>query len=196
MIWIALAALALAVAAVVTGVLVRRRTPRPKHRTSSIKRLLASAAGVLAGIVIAVSGAGATYAYLNAQTSAGGATLRSGTLGLTVTAVDSAAFTLMLPGEIVQRDVTVTSTGQAPATVTVTRAAAGPLTVALASVACSAVTGSTAWTTVATTGTSLGDYTAGQARGYCLRATAPTSGLAENVAAGFTLTFASTQKAP
>lgn len=196
MTWIILIAFALLVAIIATALAVKSRSRRPKHRVSSVKRLLASAAGVTAGVVIAVSGAGATYAYLNAQTSAAGATLTSGTLGLTISTVDSTAFTLMLPGETVQRDVTVTSTGNAPATVTVKRAAAGALVVSLAPVACASVTGSTTWTTVSTTASSLGDFLAGQARTYCLRAVAPTSGLAESASTGFTLDFASTQKAP
>jgi hypothetical protein len=195
MTWMILIALALLVAITATVFAVTRRSRRPRHRASSVKRLLASAAGVTAGIVIAVSGAGATYAYLNAQTTAGGATLTSGTLGLTVSTVDSAAFTLMLPGETVQRDLTVTSTGNAKATVTVKRAAAGALVVSLAPVACASVTGSTTWTTVTTTASSLGDFAAGQARTYCLRAVAPTSGLAASASTGFTLDFVSTQKA-
>src|SRR5690606_18902101 len=150
----------------------------------------------MAGIIIAVSGAGATYAYLNAQTTAGAATLRAGSLGLTVSTLDANAFTLMLPGETVQRDITVTSTGDAPAVVTVKRSAAGLLAVALAPVACSAVTGSTSWTTVATTASTLGEFTAGQTRTFCLRASAPTSGLTKSSSVGFTLDFASTQKAP
>lgn len=195
MTWMILIALALLVAITATVFAVTRRSRRPRHRVSSVKRLLASAAGVTAGIVIAVSGAGATYAYLNAQTTAGGATLTSGTLGLTVSTVDSAAFTLMLPGETVQRDLTVTSTGNAKATVTVKRAAAGALVVSLAPVACASVTGSTTWTTVTTTASSLGDFAAGQARTYCVRAVAPTSGLAKSASTGFTLDFVSIQKA-
>jgi predicted ribosomally synthesized peptide with SipW-like signal peptide len=197
MTWVIFGLISVFVVAGVTATLVvRRRAPRRRHRVSALKRLVATISGVLVGIVLAVSGAGVTYAYLNAQTTVGGATLRAGTLGLTVSNVDATAFTALLPGETVQRDITVTSTGDAKAAVTVKRTAAGPLVVSIASVACANVTGSTSWTTITTSAASIGDFTAGQARTYCLRGSAPTSGLAENASTGFTLDFVSTQKAP
>jgi predicted ribosomally synthesized peptide with SipW-like signal peptide len=195
MAWVIVSLIAVFVIAGVAAVIVgRRRAPRPRHRVSTLRRLVATIAGVLAGIVLAVSGAGVTYAYLNAQTSVGGATLRSGTLGLTVSSVDSTGFAALLPGETVQRDITVTSTGDAKAAVTVKRAAAGPLVVAFARVACASVTGSTTWTTVTTSAASVDDFAAGQARSYCLRASAPTSGLTESTTTSFTLDFVSTQR--
>lgn len=195
MIWIIAATLLLVVAVAATVVIRRRRS---RQRTSVLKRVLASIAGVAAGIVIAVSGAGATYAYLNAQASGGAATLRAGTLGLTVSPISSTAFTSILPGETLQQTVTVTSTGDAPATVRVNLAAATSVVVRLPLGACTVSFSSTppTGTALSTTASLVNDFTAGQARSYCLQVTAPASGLTAGGSYGFTLNFTSTQKTP
>lgn len=173
--------------AVAATVVIRRRNA-PKHRAPRARGFLAVASGLGAGVVIAVSTAGATYAYLNAQTSTGAATIQSGTIGLTVGSIPT--ISNLLPGESAQQTVTVTSTGHAPVDATVRVSTANGMSVHVAQGACG-----TASTPVTSTPVSIGSFAAGQTRSFCIRITAPTTGHAESSSYPVVLTFDSVQNA-
>ncbi len=179
-------ALLSALVAVAAVVIIRRRSAA-KHRAPRARGVLAVASGLAAGVVVAVSTAGATYAYLNAQTATGTATIQSGTIGLTVGSIP--AISNLLPGESAQQTVTVTATGNAPVDATVRVTTANGMTVHVAQGACG-----TATTPVSTTPVAIGSFTAGQARSFCIRITAPATGHAESTSYPVVLTFDAVQK--
>lgn len=93
----------------------RRSTPR--HRVAPERTVRLTFSGILKagfGLVIAVvlglGGVGATYAYLNAATSSGGATISAGSAVITVSGA-STTITNMYPGQTQSAPFTVSNVG-------------------------------------------------------------------------------------
>jgi len=78
-----------------------------------VRSLLVAAGAASAGIVLAVSATGGTYAYLNSAAATGGAVLQSGNAALAVTAL-SLPTPALYPGRTTRGSATVTNTGTIP----------------------------------------------------------------------------------
>lgn len=130
-----------------------RRAYRSARRRRSI--LTAALSGIVAtaiAVVLAVAGSGATYAILSSNTVAMPSTaITAGTATINVST--PAAFTLLTPGVVQARSVTVTNTGNTALGLTVESASfsgtlAASTNVALLSgaVTCDGASGTTVWT--------------------------------------------------
>lgn len=75
-----------------------------------MRSLLVAVGAASAGIVLAVSATGGTYAYLNSAAAAGGAVLQSGTAALSVSTL-SLPTPALYPGRTARGSATVTNTG-------------------------------------------------------------------------------------
>lgn len=93
------------------------------------RRAVGAAAALFGGILVAASMAGGTYAFLNAQATTPAVTLSSGSLLMTVkygsgtagstTAIPTAPWSTMLPGDVVGQQFTIANIGTVGTTVTV-----------------------------------------------------------------------------
>ena len=133
----------------------RQRTTDPRGggsgartaRGLSLRSILSATAVVLTAILLAVLGAGGSYALLNSSASLSSATtIRSGTAALTLSAL-TLPTTALYPGAVVFAPVTVTNSGSVPLAVRATAltpplaqtSLSGALTIGLAIAASAAV---------------------------------------------------------
>jgi hypothetical protein len=138
----------------------RRAYRTARRRRSILTAALSGAVATAIAVVLAVAGSGATFAILSSNTVAMPSTaITAGTATVDVTS--PAAFTLLTPGVVQGRSVTVTNTGNAALGLTVESATfsgtlAASTNVALLSgaVTCDGASGTAVWTrTPATTPT-------------------------------------------
>jgi alternate signal-mediated exported protein len=177
-----------------------RRTVRAPRIRVGMRSLLASAAAVLAGVLIAVAGTSGSFALWNQAAPIADASVTSGSLALTIkygsgaagstAAIPSANWSKMLPGDFVNQQVTLTSTGSVSANLTASIGSpTSPFQVRMASGTCPSTLLAT--TALATTASSLGTLAAGASQTYCVQVTLPAS--AASGAAGasnaFTITI-------
>lgn len=157
-----------------------RRAPRPRL---GVRALLASTGAILAGLLVAVAGTTGSYALWNHAAPIADASVSSGSLGLTVkygsgaagstTAIPTASWSSMLPGDYVGQQITVTSTGTATGNLTARLSAATPYQIRLASGTCPSSLLSSAVLT--TTAASAGSITAGASRTLCVQVALPSA---------------------
>lgn len=102
-----------------------RRERRINGRASRLRSLVASTLTTGLAVLIGVSGAGGTYAWLTASATAPGATVQAGTLTLQINGAASAALGTWeaTPNTPQAKAFTITNTGNAPASLTGTIAA-------------------------------------------------------------------------
>lgn len=175
---------------------------RARHRAYSTLRIspggmLAYTSAIAGASIVAVIATGGTYAMWNDSASLNGGTIQSGSLSLTVNdvasyALSGAAWSKLLPGDVVSQEVTVKNTGTVPGTVSAqTSGSFDPLLVHVKKGSCSGTIGGMSSTV---SPTDLGVFAAGEASVVCLQVTMPTD--AANTAQGtsqtFTVTFTST----
>jgi hypothetical protein len=106
----------------------RRATTRMRGLRVSVSSILASAATIGFGVVVAVSGTSGTFAYLSTQAQVGSATVTAGSTSLTVAygsgtassagTIPATAWSTMLPGDVVSQEITVANPGNAKLAVT------------------------------------------------------------------------------
>ncbi len=176
------------------GISAVRPTPR---------RALGGAAALLGGVLVAASMAGGTYAFLNAQVTTAPVTVKSGSLALTVqygsttagstTAIPSAAWATMLPGDVVGQQFTVTSTGTATSNLTARLSALTSWDIRIAPGACPATQLTSAPLT--TTAVAEGQIPPATSSVVCVQATLPAGAAAsvETTTAPFTILIDATQ---
>lgn len=178
---------------------------RRSRRPGSLVRSTVAAAGVIAAAVtVGLAGTGGTYALWNASATVPGATIRTGTVGLSVdpASLGTLATSLGPGGQTVTR-LTVSNTGSTPlkvsATVSVSGGFAGSLSLGLASVAdtTSCPTGSDTEATMVSGADPTGVTTlaGGQHQALCLVLTLADSAPAAlaGTSGAFTLTFTGDQ---
>lgn len=175
----------------------------------SIKSLVASTSAIGFGVIVAVTGAGGTFAFLNAQGSTSTSNITAGNASLTVsyngstaaasTTIPDSVWTNMLPGDAVLQQVTVANPSAAKFAVASRLSALGYYEVRTALGACgTAVIPAAA---LGTTATSLTTLASGASAVVCIQVklstTAPNNlqpGSAGAIAAvPFTLVFDGTQ---
>lgn len=162
------------------------------------------AIGILTvGILAAAGFAAGTYAFLNSQATTPAVTITSGNLAITVqygsttagssTAIPAAAWTAMLPGDVVGQQFTITSTGSAGSNITARLSATSAWDIRIAAGACPAtpLTGAPLTTTAAVAGTLGGGGTSP----VCVQATLPAGAAAgvSGTSAAFSIVLDSTQ---
>lgn len=165
---------------------------------------LAAAAALTAGILVAAGLAAGSYAFLNSQaTVTSSVTIKSGNLALTVqygagaagstATIPAAAWTGMLPGDIVRQQFTLTSTGTAGSTLTARLSATSAWQIRMALGACPASPLVTPALT--TTAAAAGSMTGNSSSTVCVQATLPTSAAATvaGTSSAFTIILDSTQ---
>ncbi len=166
----------------------------------TIKGLLRSVAFVAISVVVGVSTAAGSYAFLTQSASAPANTIQAGSLGLTINSatnysLDGSPWSSLLPGDVVSRQVSVANTGTTPATVTVSTVAStsGVIEVRVKSGACSGIiTGASSTTTP----TILpGNLAGGASITVCIQVSL-TSAAVQNQSTPFTMTFTSDQVLP
>jgi hypothetical protein len=172
----------------------------------SPRRILGGAAALFGGVLVAASMAGGTYAFLNSQVKTSAVTLSSGSLALTVqaagttagttTAIPTAAWTNMLPGDFVGQQVTVANTGTVPVNATARLAATTSWDIRLLVGTCPTTQITSAALT--TTAVGYGSLAPGASAVVCVQATLPTGTAAavENTSANFQIIIDATQVAP
>jgi predicted ribosomally synthesized peptide with SipW-like signal peptide len=159
--------------------------------------MLASASAIAGASVVAVIAAGGTYALWSDARAVPGATIQAGTLGLTVNGVSSyalsgAAWSKLLPGDVVSQQVTLKNTGNVPGTITAgTHGSFAPLLVHIKKGTCGAAIGGTSSTV---SPTNLGILAAGEASVVCIQVTMPSTAAAsvQGAAQSFSVDFTST----
>ncbi len=175
----------------------------------SIKSLIASTSAIGFGVIVAVTGAGTTFAFLNAQGMTSSSTVQAGNASLTVSynggtaaptaTIPDAVWTNMLPGDAISQQVTVANPSAAKFAVSSRLSALGYYEVRTALGACgTAVIPAAA---LATTPTALTTLAPGASAVVCIQVklstTAPSTlqpGSAGAIAAvPFTLVFDGTQ---
>lgn len=174
----------------------RLRAPRIRL---GVRALLASAAAVLAGILIAVAGTAGSYALWNQAAPIADTTVTSGSLGLTIKHGSGAAgssatlptgnWTNLLPGDFADQQVTLANTGNATGTLTARLGTATPYQIRLASGPCPG-TQLTA-TPLSTTAGAVGTIAGGASQTMCVQVALPITA-ASNVSgtsSSFTLTI-------
>lgn len=97
-----------------------RREQRVSARASRLRALVTSTLTTGLAVLIGVSGAGGTYAWLTASATAPGATVQAGTLTLQINGAASAALGTWeaTPNTPQVKSFTITNTGNAPASLT------------------------------------------------------------------------------
>ncbi|WP_345752947.1 TasA family protein [Microbacterium rhizophilus] len=170
-----------------------RRLRRARvRRAQRVRGLVASALSATALLLVALTGVGGTYAMWVDGAAVTGTTVQSGTAALSLSGIDSALVSNMLPGESVRQTMTVTNTGQAALAVTATGAAVAGFELRIAAGGCSGT-----FTTLATGAhPSIATKLAGsQFTTVCLevRALSGTAAPAPGAAADYTVTFDGTQ---
>jgi alternate signal-mediated exported protein len=176
-----------------------RRTVRTPRIRVGMRSLLASTAAVLAGILIAVAGTSGSFALWNQTAPISDASVTSGTLGLTIkygsgaagstVAIPTANWSKMLPGDFVNQQVTLISTGNVPANLTAKLGSTTPFQIRMASGTCpGTLLGPAALTTTAT---SLGTLAAGASQNYCVQVSLPASAASgvSGTSSAFTITI-------
>ena len=179
------------------GLTVFRPTPR---------RVLGGTAAVMGGILVAASLAGGTYAFLNSQVTTPAVTVSSGNLAVTVqygsgtagatTAIPTAAWSNMLPGDVVGQQFTIANTGLANATMTARLSATTPWDIRLAAGTCPTAQLTSAPMT--TTAISYGTLLTNTSSVICVQASLPAGAAAsiEGSAVSFTIMIDAKQVAP
>lgn len=182
-----------------------------RHRVSQVlmptpRRALAAAAALVGGVLVATTLAAGSYAYLNAQATTPGATIKSGNLALTVqygtgtagatAAIPNAAWATMLPGDTVGQQFTIASTGTATSNVTVSLSAATAWEIRLAAGTCPA--GQLAGAPLTTTAVAAGTLPGGASSVVCVQATLPSTAAASvsGTRPAFTINLNATQVTP
>jgi hypothetical protein len=170
------------------------------------RKALAAGAALLGGILVATGLAAGSYAYLNAQATTPTATIKSGNLALTVqygsgtagatAALPTAAWSTMLPGDIVGQQFTITSTGTATSNVSVALSAVTAWDIRLAAGPCP--TGQIGNQPLTTTPVFAGSLAGGASSVVCVQATLPAGAAAgvSGTTAPFTITLTATQVTP
>lgn len=186
----------------------RAAQPRLRHLLLALRPTprgaIGAAIALFAGVVVAAGMAAGSYAFLNSQaTATSAATIRSGSLSLTVqygagaagssATIPTNAWATMLPGDVVGQQFTISSTGSAAATVTARLSASSAWEIRVAPGTCPAT--QIAGAPLSTTATAEGTIPAGTVSTVCVQATLPSSA-ASTVAgttAGFSIILDSTQ---
>lgn len=149
----------------------------------SIRPLIASISAIGFGVIIAVTGAGTTFAFLNAQGMTSSSTVQAGNASLTVSynggtaapaaTIPDAVWTNMLPGDVITQQVTVANPSAATFAVASRLSALGYYEVRAALGDCgTAVIPAAALTTTATALTTLAS---GASAVVCIQVKLPTS---------------------
>jgi hypothetical protein len=167
------------------------------------RRVLGGTAALMGGILVAAGMAGGTYAFLNSQATTPAVTVSSGNLALTVqygsttagptTAIPVAAWSNMLPGDVVGQQFTVASTGTATSTVTARLSALTAWDIRIAPGTCPTTQLTSAALT--TTAAAQGTISPSTSSVVCVQATLPASAAAsvEATTAPFTIIIDATQ---
>lgn len=167
------------------------------------RRLLGGAGAMFGAILLAASMAGGTYAFLNARATTPVVTVNSGSLAVTVqygtttagstTAIPAAAWTGMLPGDIVGQQITIASTGSAKSNLTARLSALTSWDIRIAAGTCP--TTQLSGSALTTSAAALGSLASGASTVYCVQATLPAGAAAsvENSSAPFTILLDATQ---
>jgi predicted ribosomally synthesized peptide with SipW-like signal peptide len=172
----------------------------PRHRARQrpvLASLLASSVAVAVGVVVAITASGGTFALWTSTQTLSAGSVTSGSMTLTVNAattvaLSGTAWSTLLPGDWVQKQVTLKNTGTVAATVSAsTTGSFGPLLVHAAKGACS---GQLTGTSSTVSPTSFGTFTAGESSLACIQVSLPTSTAngAQGSAQSFTVTFSET----
>lgn len=167
------------------------------------RRMLASGAALMGGVLIASALAAGSYAYLNSRATTPAIVVQSGNLALTVqygtaaagatAALPTAPWATMLPGDVVGQQFTITSTGSAGSTITVRLSATSAWDIRLAPGACP--TGQLSGAPLTTAAVVAGSLAGGGGSLVCVQATLP-AGAAANVSGttpAFSILIDSTQ---
>lgn len=172
---------------------------QPAPRGFQPVRTVGVAAAMLGAVLLAASAAGGTYAFLNSRQTISGVTVTSGSLSMTVeasgaaagptTAIPTAAWNNMLPGDFAGQTVTLANTGTVDTVVTAQLAGTPAWNIRISLGACPSTlltsapltTGASAVTTIAAAANSV----------ICVQASLPTTADAatENTASGLNITF-------
>jgi hypothetical protein len=172
--------------------------PRTTRRVAlTVGGMLASSSAIAGASIVAVIAAGGTYAMWNDSAGLDAGVIASGTTGLTVNGVSSyalsgAAWTKLLPGDVVSQEVTLKNTGNVPGTITAgTHGSFAPLLVYVKKGTCGAAIGGTSSTV---SPTNLGVFAAGGASVVCIQVTMPAdaAGSMQGTAQSFSVDFTST----
>lgn len=181
-------------------------TRKPRHRATQgfgVRAALASAAAILAGILLAVAGTSGSYALWNSAAPIADATITSGSLNITVkygagtagatAAIPTAAWSSMLPGDFVGQEITVANTGNIAATMSARLTATTPYEIRVAPGTCP----STLLTTTALTTSALnyGTMPGGTNTVACVQVLLPTTAAAgvQGTSSAFTVTITGAQ---
>ncbi|MEO6942046.1 MAG: hypothetical protein ABI124_03390 [Terrimesophilobacter sp.] len=183
----------------------RTTSLRGRLRPPSVKGMLLSTAFVSVAAILGVSAAGGSFATWNGADSVGASTIRSGTLGITisgpsVTGAGPASYTLantpwsaLLPGDVAAQQVSVTNTGTTPVTLTVSTTASAVIDVRVQSGACSGtITGNSSTITPTIL---AGTLAGGATIAVCIQVSL-TPAATQNQPAPFTMTFVANQEHP
>jgi hypothetical protein len=180
----------------------RGERPRTASRPTPI-RILGGAAALMGGVLIAASMAGGTYAFLNAQGKTSTATVSSGSLAITVqaagttagatTAIPTAAWSNMLPGDFAGQQVTVVNTGNVTVNATARLTATTPWDIRIVVGTCPTTQMTSAALTTAAVG--YGTLAPGASAVVCVQATLPATSTSENTSANFSIIIDATQVA-
>ena len=193
------------------GVEQAARAAQPATRTARVldaarpttRRVMGGAAALMGGILVAAGMAGGTYAFLNSQAKTPAVTVSSGNLALTVqygsttagatTAIPAAAWTAMLPGDVVGQQFTIASTGTATSTLTARLSALTAWDIRIAPGACPSTPLTT--TPLTTTAAAQGTISPSSSTVVCVQATLPAVAAAavEATTAPFTIIIDATQ---
>jgi hypothetical protein len=167
------------------------------------RRIMAGAAALMGGVLVAAGMAGGTYAFLNSQAKTPAVTVSSGNLALTVqygsttagatTAIPAAAWTTMLPGDFVGQQFTIASTGTATSTLTARLSAVTAWDIRIAAGTCPTTQLTNAPLTA--TAAAQGTISPSTSTVVCVQATLPASAAAavEATTAPFTILIDATQ---
>lgn len=175
--------------------------PRHRARRSLISRVpkILGAAGIVAVVTVAaVSSGDSSYALWNDGHTVAAATLKAGTLNVTVNGMSSYALSsvpwqALLPGDSVRQQVTVANTGTINALIEASTVASNSaLEVRVLKGSCGPVLGGTSSTVSAT---ALGAWAPGEASVVCVQVSLATSApqSAQGAPMTFTLTFTAKQ---
>ena len=186
-------------------------TPAPTSRRTRVLRVLRptprgtfGAIGILSISILAAAGfAAGTYAFLNSQATTPVATIKSGNLAITVqygsttagstTAIPTAAWTAMLPGDVVGQQFTITSTGSAGSNITARLSATSAWDIRIATGTCPTTQLSNAPLT--TTAAGVGTFGGGGTSPVCVQATLPAGAAvaAQGTSIAFSIVLDATQ---
>lgn len=179
-------------------------------RTSRIRGLVVGFALTVAAVLVGLSGAGVTTAFLSAGAQGGSATITAGTAALRINGSAAAALgaQALSPAAPAVWAFPVSNTGDVPLALVAATTASAPqpayaaatrvlLVPVSGSGACTATTAGATAALGAQTASALGSIPAGGTQWFCLVLSVPngTSAAGTGTALAFTLTFAGTQPA-